>query len=1063
MKTTPLSPPGPPRRTFAPCPGAARCLLVLLALHCLPRAGAADAIWFDDALPAGAGGSGTWNWVGSNPAPFSGTLAHQTALSGGLHEQWFNWAGATLTVDPGDTLFTHVFIDRANPPRELMLNWKADNWEHRAYWGENLIAYGTDGTAGRRYMGPLPDAGRWVRLDVPASSVALEGATLRGMSFSLYDGRATWDLTGKAAAGPGGAPGTSTDRADYLDLRLPRPGDHTLHVLSPDLLELVLINTKQRDPARVDTWDWVDDNGNFTGPDLARLQVRVGGQPVAITGAGFKRRPLHAPLHGGTLLISNHLFLRLNQTVANGQAVEVRNDGSQWPAGMIFAATADPLRYSPAIHVNQEGYLTAHPKKAMVGYHLGNLGEMNVPATSFALVAADTGAVVHQGALTPRPDTGYVYTPTPYQKVFEADFSGFNPPGGAGNYRLTVPGLGASLPFPVHDGVAMNFARTYALGLLHQRSGFDVAMPFTRFTHAADHTAPAFVPTHAGAPFEFTWRTIARYASEVNSDNPPQTAPRLTSPSAQLYPFVNPGPVNASGGHFEAGNYSRVTWNCAQLLHLLVFAADALLPPGGTALDNLGLPESGDGISDLLQEAKWEADWLARMQDADGGFYYTTYPINREYENDVLPENGDQEVVWPKNTAATAAAVAALAQIASSPRFQQAYPADAARYGQKAVLGWQFLTRALATHGRDGAYQRIMHFGDLFADRDELAWAACELFLATGEPQYRQKLLEWFPDPADPATFRWGWWRQYACYGNATRSYAFAERSGRVPPGGLDAGYLARCVTVITDCGNDNLRWSRDSAYGSSFPDNTKRVRGAGWYFSTVQAFDIVVAHQLAPHAAYLDAILANLNYEGGCNPVNATYLTGIGRKRQREAVDQYSANDRRILPKTGLPLGNIQEGFTWTSTYGGELGRLTYPSDGTATAPYPFYDRWSDFWNVTTEHSSIDLARSLAGLAWLAAQTPTAGQAWRSAAATISVPGGARVGQPVTVTLQVSGMDPGGARIVWEARDQEPAFGVGSGYTFTPTQGGSHWIEAEAHWPDGRRAFAIGSVSVEQ
>ena len=57
---------------------------------------------------------------------------------------------------------------------------------------------------------------------------------------------------------------------------------------------------------------------------------------------------------------------------------------------------------------------------------------------------------------------------------------------------------------------------------------------------------------------------------------------------------------------------------------------DAL--PGAAELDNLGLPESGDGIPDLLQEAKWEVDFLAKMQDADGGFYFLVYPRERIYE-----------------------------------------------------------------------------------------------------------------------------------------------------------------------------------------------------------------------------------------------------------------------------------------------------------------------------------------------------------------------------------------------------------------------------------------------
>ncbi len=942
-----------------------------------------------------------------------------------------------------------------------MLSWNstAGSWEHRAYWGENLLNYGTDGTAGRRYMGPLPvpDPERWVRLEVPASAVGLEGVTLQGMSFTLYDGRATWDLTGKSTAAADPAPPAS--HVDYLDLQVPAPGDHTLHILAPDLLELVLINTKQPNPARVDSWDWVDANGNFTSPDPAKIDVRVAGQRVPVTGTGFKRRPLHASLNPWDPRIASHLYLRLAGAIADGQAVAVTNDGSQWPAAVQFAATADPLRYSPALHVNQEGYLPAYPKKALVGHYLGNLGEMDLPSMNYSIVDAGSGAVVFSGALTLRQDAGYAYTPAPYQKVYEADFSGFTTPG---DYRLMVPGMGASLPFLIHDGVAMDFARTYALGLLEQRSGFDVAMPFTRFTHAADHTAPALVPADNSAPFDFTWRTIANYASQVNPDNPPQTAPRLTSPSAQLFPFVNQPSVDASGGHFEAGNYSRVTWNCAQFVHSLMFAADAL--PGVAALDNLGLPESGDGLSDVMQEAKWEADFLARMQDADGGFYYSTYPINREYENNVLPENGDQEVVWPKNTVSTAAATAALAQIASSPRFKQQFPADAARYWQKAQLGWQFLTNAIARYGKDGAYQKIMQFGDIFTDRDELAWAACEMFLATGDRQYRDTLESWFPDPTSPSTFKWGWWRMFACYGNAVRSYAFAARSGRLPVETLNANYLTNCEATITACANDQLRWSQQSAYGTSFPEPTKRSRGAGWYYSNVQAFDLLAAQQLNPSPAYLDAILRNLNYEGGCNPVNTTYVTGLGWKRQREAVDQYSANDRRILPKTGLPLGNIQEGFTWTGTYGSELTQLCFPADGSQTAPYPYYDRWADFWNVTTESSSTDTARSLAGLAWLAAQTSSAGQPWRSTTATITGPvtTTSRVGQPVTVTLQLAETDLSGTRIVWEARDQEPAFGTGLSYTFTPVHDGPHWIEAEVQWPDGRRAFAVTSLSVQ-
>jgi len=206
----------------------------------------------------------------------------------------------------------------------------------------------------------------------------------------------------------------------------------------------------------------------------------------------------------------------------------------------------------------------------------------------------------------------------------------------------------------------MAFTRAYALGLYHQRCGTSNVLPFTRFTHDGCHVAPSSVPSPQSS-FGFTWNTISNYAENINANNPPQTAPLLTGEGAQLYPLMNKGTIDVSGGHHDAGDYSKYTINSGLLIHALMFGVDSL--PGVAALDNLGLPESGDGISDVMQEAKWEADFLAKMQDADGGFYFLVYPQNREYENNVLPDHGDPQVVWPKNTAVTAAAVAALAEL----------------------------------------------------------------------------------------------------------------------------------------------------------------------------------------------------------------------------------------------------------------------------------------------------------------------------------------------------------------------------------------------------------------
>ncbi|HZV36972.1 MAG TPA: glycoside hydrolase family 9 protein, partial [Verrucomicrobiae bacterium] len=717
-----------------------------------------------------------------------------------------------------------------------------------------------------------------------------------------------------------------------------------------------------------------------------------------------------------------------------------------------FTNTANPLRFSPAIHVNQEGYVPSFPKKAMVGYYLGSMGEMPVPAsTSFSIVDATTGAAVYQGTLTPRKDTGWNYSPTPYQNVMMADFSGLTTPG---EYQLVVPGLGASLPFLINDGIAMDFARAYALGLYEQRCGTSNSMPFTRFTHDACHTAAASVPVPESS-YAFTWKTIAGYSG----GNTTQTAPQLTNNASSLYPFVNTGTVDVHGGHHDAGDYSKYTINVAGVTHFLCFAVDSLA--GVSNLDNLGIPESGDGIPDVLQECKWEADYLCRLQDADGGFYFIVYPQNREYESNVTPDHGDPQVVWPKNTACSAAATAALAQCASSAAFKAAYPQAAALYLQKAKLGWQFCTNAIAKYGKAGAYQKITFYGDDYNDSDEMAWAACQMFLATGDQNAHQDLLSWF-DPSDPATYRWGWWNMSECYGNAIRSYAFAVQSGRVQSASqLNATFLAKCQAEIAKAASNAVAWSQQSAYGTSFPTPTKDVNAAGWYFGDDYGFDIAVAYQLNPQQSYLDAIIANMNYEGGCNPVNVTYVTGLGWKRNRIIVSQMALNDGLTLPPSGVPVGNIQEYFPYIGypDYGSDSESLVFPTDGATTAPYPFYDRWGDTWNVTTETVGLNMVRAMADLGFLATLTPTKSQPYVAKAGQILLPTNTAANGTITATFQPpAGMDLNGARVVWEAAYQEPAYGPT--YTFTPQYNGPQYIHAEAQWPDGRRSFATNTFT---
>jgi hypothetical protein len=165
-----------------------------------------DEVWVDDALPAGASAQGSepWSWITDDPRPFTGSQSHTSASAVGMHQHYFEGATAQLAVGAFDVLFAMVYLDPdpADAVSEVMLQWNDGSWEHRAYWGDDLIPWGVDGTASRLRMGELPESGAWIRLEVPAAAVELAGRTVNGMAFTLWSGRAAWDYAGKMVVQP---------------------------------------------------------------------------------------------------------------------------------------------------------------------------------------------------------------------------------------------------------------------------------------------------------------------------------------------------------------------------------------------------------------------------------------------------------------------------------------------------------------------------------------------------------------------------------------------------------------------------------------------------------------------------------------------------------------------------------------------------------------------------------------------------------------------------------------------------------------------------------------------
>ena len=173
-----------------------------------PSAVRSEFVWVDDALPEGASlfadpENEQWQFVSATHKPvFSGKIA-ASCTAHGCCQRSFRNATQSLRVGEGDKLFAYVYLDPANPPKQIMLQWCVDDWEHRAFWGQDLAPLGQANTNSRRSIGPLPESGQWVRLEVDAAHVGIvPGARVTGLSFTQFDGTAYWDRAGIVTATP---------------------------------------------------------------------------------------------------------------------------------------------------------------------------------------------------------------------------------------------------------------------------------------------------------------------------------------------------------------------------------------------------------------------------------------------------------------------------------------------------------------------------------------------------------------------------------------------------------------------------------------------------------------------------------------------------------------------------------------------------------------------------------------------------------------------------------------------------------------------------------------------
>jgi endoglucanase len=464
-----------------------------------------------------------------------------------------------------------------------------------------------------------------------------------------------------------------------------------------------------------------------------------------------------------------------------------------------------------AIKVDQVGYPLNGPKVALV----------SAPATIFEIRRSSDGGVVFRGTLEPPqrdPDSG--------DQVQAADFSGLRR---AGSFYLVVPGVGRSWNFTVGKKV---FEHTYYLTMrafYGQRCGtaVDLGPEFPGYAHAICHQHGEFHPSSGAS-----------------------------------------GPRDNIGGWHDAGDYGRYMVNSGITTGTLLWTWEIY----GQKLKNIPLkiPESGNGTPDILNEVRWNLEWMLKMQDDDGGAWHKQ--TSEHFSSFVAPEDDKlpSEVIGTgaapyKSTCATAdlAAVGAIAA-----RVYKPYDAKfAARALDAARRAWAWTEKNPDVTFRNPPGVTTGEYSDASC-KDERLWAAAELWRTTGEAAYHNFFLinfaEFLPNLDSPPAENWssvgsmGLWT----YALSSRKDADPKAVAAIRERTLEAAH-----SVVERTRSNPYRVSmqaRDYVWGSNGV-----AAGYGMY--------LLIANQFEPDNSFVDAARDNLHYLLGRNTFSLSWVTQVG------------------------------------------------------------------------------------------------------------------------------------------------------------------------------------------
>ena len=549
-------------------------------------------------------------------------------------------------------------------------------------------------------------------------------------------------------------------------------------------------------------------------------------------------------------------------------------------------AVSTLLAQSPGtIRLNQVGFYPAAPKIAIVRDSGG------IP---FAVISASSADTVFRGTLSATQTWSYSN-----ESVSRADFTDLRTPG---TYRLVLPGTAASYPFAIRSHVHEQLAIGALRGFYYQR----VSTPL--------------LPEHAG-----TWArasghpdtSVLVHASAATAQRPAGTR------------------IRSSAGWYDAGDYNKYIVNSGISTYSVLAAYEHF--PGFCDHLKTGIPESGNILPDILDEALWNLRWMLSMQDPDdGGVYHKL--TNAKFDGFIMPAQATTlRYVVKKSTAAALDFAAVLAQAARITKtFSTPLPGFSDSCLQASLRAWRWARRNPAIYYNQTQMNTQFapqietgEYGDGYVG-DELDWAAAELFVTTGQDSFLA-----VGNPLSSPSASIPSWPDVRTLG----LYTFARHRQAIA-GTIDSNAVR---SRLVNLANSLVNTMNSSAYRVAMGAQSWDFVWGSNAVAANQGMALLVAYNLTGNTSYLYTALSNLDYLLGRNGTTYCFVTGFGSHPPLYIHHRVSAADNIVNPVPGLLAGGPnprkEDGVT---TYPSSLPALAYTDDVNSYASNEICINWN-------------------------------------------------------------------------------------------------------------------------